>query len=102
MGAWSDGLEQHCLEPVLYVIYTYNLSEGAIRLIGFILADARLFVKKIQRKFRFFLFLKICTLNGISIGLYPPMQLQGSIPFHRHPYIHIYLCHVTSDICHFR
>ena len=41
MGAWSDGLEQHCLEPVLYVIYTYNLSEGAIRLIGFILADAR-------------------------------------------------------------
>ena len=43
MGAWSDGLEQHCLEPVLYVIYTYNLSEGAIRLIGFILADARFF-----------------------------------------------------------
>ena len=43
MGAWSDGLEQHCLEPVLYVIYTYNLSEEAIRLIGFILADARFF-----------------------------------------------------------
>ena len=43
MGAWSDGLEQHCLEPVLYVIYTYNLSEGAIRLIGFILAYARFF-----------------------------------------------------------
>ena len=41
MGAWSDGLEQDCLEPVLYVIYTYNFSEGAIRLIGFILADAR-------------------------------------------------------------
>jgi len=48
MGAWSDGLEQHCLEPVLYVIYTYNLSEGAIRLIGFILADARFFFHNLE------------------------------------------------------
>ena len=52
MGAWSDGLEQHCLEPVLYVIYTYNLSEGALRLIGFILADARFFLNWIKKKFK--------------------------------------------------